>query len=65
MVFCYVAGAGTDETGKSKFSWARVKGKTENDLEKFPFKAMFRYRFGFVKPVFGQKHAKSFYRYIN
>jgi len=65
MVFCYVAGAGTDETEKSSLSWARVKGKTENDLEKLPFKALYRYRFGFVKPVPGQKHAKAFYNYIN
>jgi len=65
IVFCYVAGAGTDETEKSTLSWSRVKGKTENDLEKLPFKAMYRYRFGFVKPVPGQKHAKTFYKYIN
>jgi len=65
MVFCYVAGAGTDETENSRQSWARVKGKTENDLEKLPFKALYRYRFGFVKPVPGQKHAKNFYNYIN
>jgi hypothetical protein len=65
MVFCYVAGAGTDETERSNMSWARVKGKTENDLEKLPFKALYRYRFGFVKPVPGQIHTKPFYRYIN
>jgi hypothetical protein len=65
MVFCYVAGAGTDETERSNMSWARVKGKTENDLDKLPFKALYRYRFGFVKPVPGQQHAKNFYRYIN
>lgn len=65
MVFCYVAGAGTDETESSSMSWSRVKGKTENDLEKLPFKALYRYRFGFVKPVPGQIHSKPFYRYIN
>jgi len=65
MTFCYVAGAGTDETETIRYSWARVKGKTENDLEKLPFKAMYRYRFGFVKPVYGQENAKSFYKYIN
>jgi len=65
MVFCYVAGAGTDETEKSNMSWSRVKGRIENDLEKLPFKALYRYRFGFVKPVQGQKHAKNFYNYIN
>lgn len=65
LTFCYVAGSGTDETETSRMSWARLKGKTENELEKLPFKAMYRYRFGFVKPVSGQKHAKDFYKYIN
>lgn len=65
LTFCYVAGAGTDETEKSRMSWSRVKGRTENDLEKLPFKALYRYRFGFVKPVEGQKHSKPFYKYIN
>ena len=35
MTFCYVSGAGTDST-ESKGMWARVKGKTENDLFKLP-----------------------------
>lgn len=65
MVFCYVAGAGTDETEKSRQSWARVKGKTENDLAKLPFKALYRYRFGFVKPMVGQQHVNKLYKYIN
>lgn len=64
MIFCYVTGAGTNETGKGRLGWARIKGKTENDLDKLPFKALYRYRFGFVKPLPGQKHVKSFYRYI-
>lgn len=65
LVFCYVAGAGTDETEKSRMAWARIKGKTENDLDKLPFKAMYRYRFGFVKPVEGQKQVLSMYKYVN
>src|SRR5262245_52821814 len=32
MVFCYISGAGTDSTEKGNLMWARVKGKTENDL---------------------------------
>lgn len=63
MVFCYVAGAGTKESGKG-VRWATIKGETENDLEKLPFKAMYRYRFGFIKPLPGQKRVKSFYKYI-
>jgi hypothetical protein len=32
MTFCYVSGAGTDDTETGRMMWARVKGKTENDL---------------------------------
>ena len=38
MTFCYVSGVGTDSTEKGKSMWARVKGKTENDLLKLGFK---------------------------
>src|ERR1700750_2578504 len=41
MTFCYVSGASTDSTEKGKSMWARVKGKTENDLMKLPFKQVF------------------------
>ncbi len=34
MTFCYVSGAGTDETESGNSGWARVKGKTENELAK-------------------------------
>ena len=38
MQFCYISGSGTDSSEKGKLMWARVKGKTENDLFKLPFK---------------------------
>src|SRR5262249_55878959 len=38
MIFCYISGARTDSTEKGSTMWARVKGKTENDLLKLPFK---------------------------
>jgi putative NADH-flavin reductase len=38
MTFCYVSGAGADSTEHGKMMWARVKGKTENDLVNLPFK---------------------------
>src|SRR5512133_1123004 len=41
MVFCYVSGAGTDSSEQGRSMWARVKGKTENDLMKLPFKAVY------------------------
>ncbi len=57
MTFCYVSGAGTDSTGKSRQMWARVKGKTENDLRDLAFKASYAFRPGFIKPLRGQKRA--------
>ena len=49
-VFCYVSGAGTDSREKSRMMWARVKGKTENDLLKMPFKAAYMFRPGYIQP---------------
>ena len=65
MTFCYVSGAGTDSTEKGKIMWARVKGKTENDLAKLPFKAVYAFRPTFIRPTKGLKNALSFYKYIN
>lgn len=53
MTICYVSGAGTDSSEKGKMMWARVKGKTENDLMKLPFKAAFAFRPGFLQPTKG------------
>src|SRR5262249_54035884 len=36
MTFIYVTGAGTDSTEQGSRMWARIKGKTENDLLKLP-----------------------------
>ncbi len=65
MTFCYVSGASTDSTEKGKSMWARVKGKTENDLMKLPFRNVYAFRPGFMKPTKGLSNAKSFYKYIN
>jgi len=65
MTFCYVSGAGTDSSEKGNSRWARVKGKTENDLKKLPFKQVFNFRPGFIKPTKGLKYAHKFYKYIN
>jgi uncharacterized protein YbjT (DUF2867 family) len=65
MVFCYVSGAGTDSTEKGRMMWARVKGKTENDLMKLPFRAVYAFRPGFMLPTKGLKNANPNYRYIN
>ena len=53
MVFVYVTGAGTDSTEQGRVMWARVKGKTENDLLKLPFKAAYMFRPAAIQPLHG------------
>ncbi|KYK45886.1 epimerase [Bradyrhizobium liaoningense] len=55
MVFTYVTGAGTDSTEQGSRMWARVKGKTENDLLKLPFKAAYMFRPGAIQPLHGAR----------
>lgn len=64
MTFGYISGGGTDSTEKGRLAWARVKGKTENDLAKLPFKAAYAFRPGFIKPTKGLKYTHNFYKYI-
>jgi nucleoside-diphosphate-sugar epimerase len=64
MVFTYVSGASTDSSEKGRMMWARVKGKTENDLMKLPFKAEYNFRPGVMLPFDGQKNWKSIYKFI-
>ena len=61
MTFCYVSGAGTDSTEKGRLNWARVKGKTENDLMKLPFKKVFAFRPGFMLPAKDAKNIHGYY----
>lgn len=65
MSFVYVSGGGTDSTEKGRMMWARVKGKTENDLAKLPFKQVFGFRIGMVQPATGQQHVLTYYKYIS
>ena len=65
MSFCYISGAGTDSSEKGRSRWARVKGKTENDLMHLPFQQVFGVRPGFIKSIPGLVHIHSFYKYIN
>lgn len=65
MTFCYVSGSGTDSTEKGRSMWARVKGKTENDLMKLPFKAVYNFRPGYMHPTPGLKNTPSAYKYFS
>ena len=53
LVFCYVSAAGTDISEQGRSMWARVRGKTENDLQKLPFAGAYMFRPAYVHPVKG------------
>ena len=64
MTFCYVSGAGTDSSEKGRSMWARVKGKTENDLLALGFNAAYMFRPGFIQPMKGIKSKTPLYQGI-
>ena len=64
MTFCYVSGAGTDSTEQGRMMWARVKGKTENDLLGLGFKDAYMFRPGFIQPMRGIKSKTALYQGI-
>ncbi len=69
MTFLYVSGAGTDSTEHGRIMWARVKGKTENDLLKLPFRAAHMFRPGVIQPLHGIRSKtrlyQTFYNVLN
>jgi uncharacterized protein YbjT (DUF2867 family) len=64
MTFVYVSGAGTDSTERGRFMWARVKGRTENDLRELPFKATYMFRPGAIQPLHGIRSKTAWYRML-
>ena len=64
IVFNFVTGRSTDSTEKGKAMWARVKGKTENDLMKLGFKDQYNFRPGLMMPTKGQKSMKTAYKIL-
>jgi uncharacterized protein YbjT (DUF2867 family) len=64
MIFCYISGAGTDSTEKGRIMWARVKGKTENDLAKLPFKKVYNFRPAVLQSAKGLKNTLPYYKYF-
>jgi uncharacterized protein YbjT (DUF2867 family) len=64
MQFCYVSGAGTDSTEKARLHWARVKGKTENDLQKLGFRHVYLFRPAMLKPTPGLQNVLPAYKWF-
>jgi len=65
MSFAFISGAGTDETEKSRVHWARVKGKAENVLRKYPFKSLSLFRPAYIKALDGVKPSYSINKYFD
>lgn len=64
MTFNYVSGQGTDSTEKGRMMWARVKGKTENDLLNLGFKQAYMFRPGAIIPLKGIKSKTKSYQFM-
>jgi uncharacterized protein YbjT (DUF2867 family) len=62
MTFCYISGAGTDSTEKGRTMWARVKGKTENDLMKLSFRQVYNFRPFSIIPFLPLKPSQTYYK---
>ena len=64
LTFIYVSGEGTDSMEHGRSMWARVKGKTENDLLAMPFKAAYMFRPGYIQPLRGVRSKTPVYQAI-
>jgi uncharacterized protein YbjT (DUF2867 family) len=64
LTFVFVSGEGTDSTERGRSMWARVKGKTENDLLAMPFKAAYMFRPGYIQPLRGVRSKTPVYQAI-
>ncbi len=63
MTFAYVSGEGTDSTEQGRSMWARVKGRTENELLRMPLRA-YMFRPGIVLPQHGVVSRTPLYRAV-
>ncbi|MCE0721769.1 MULTISPECIES: NAD-dependent epimerase/dehydratase family protein [Legionella] len=62
LTFIYVSGEGADSSETSPMMWARVRGQTENELLKMPFKQVFIFRPGIIQPLDGIQSRTRLYR---
>ncbi len=64
ITFIYVSGAGTDSTEQGRSMWARVKGKTENDLIAMEGLNAYAFRPGLIQPKHGARSKTGWVRAI-
>lgn len=59
--FVFVSGEGADSSERSRIRFARIKGKTENELRKLPFKKLIIVRPAGIVPADASRHT-TFYK---
>lgn len=64
MRFCFVSGAGTDDSESGRVMWARVKGKAENALKRIGFREVVIIRPGLIQPMRGIRTRVAALRFV-
>lgn len=64
ITFNFVSGNGTNNAENGKVMWARIKGKTENELTKMFSKKAYHFRPALMKPTKGQQHFYGYNRAV-
>lgn len=62
--FVYLSGAGADGTEKSRTMWKRVRGGTENALQRLALNAVYIVRPGIILPQHGARSKTALYRLL-
>jgi hypothetical protein len=62
IVFNFVSGQMTDSSERGRVMWARVKGKTENALQRMFDQKEYNFRPGLMQPMPGQQHFQGYNR---
>ncbi|ALS60274.1 Rossmann-fold NAD(P)-binding domain-containing protein [Pandoraea norimbergensis] len=64
MAMVYVSGAGADSSERGKTMWARVRGQTENALQRLPFGRVAIFRPAAIVPEDGIQSRTASYRWL-
>jgi len=62
LAITYVSGVGADSTGSGRSMWARVKGRTENELIALPLRNATMFRLAGLVPLKGHPSKTGLYR---
>lgn len=64
MTMVYVSGAGADSSEQGRTMWARVRGETENALQRLPFRRVAIFRPSAIIPEDGIQSRTASYRWM-